>query len=30
KIPIPNVCKDFNIDSINTFKLLRELNFKFG
>ena len=30
KIPIPNVCKVFNIDYIDTFKLLRELDFKFS
>ncbi len=29
KIPIPNVCDAFNVKYINTFALLRELNFKF-
>lgn len=29
KIPIPNVCRAFNIEYINTFDLLREMNFKF-
>jgi hypothetical protein len=28
-IPIPNVCENFKIPFCNTFKLLRELNFKF-
>ncbi|GBD90789.1 hypothetical protein BMS3Abin04_01508 [bacterium BMS3Abin04] len=30
KIPIPNVCKEFNVDYINTFEMLRKLNFKFN
>jgi len=30
KIPIPNVCKAFNITYIDTFELLRKLSFKFG
>lgn len=30
KIPIPNVCEDFNVNYIDTFKLLRELDFKFS
>lgn len=30
KIPIPNVCKDFNVYYINTFELMRKLNFKFN
>lgn len=29
KIPIPNVCDAFNVKYINTFALLRELNFRF-
>jgi len=29
KIPIPNVCDAFNIKYIDTFTLLRELNFQF-
>lgn len=29
KIPIPNVCDAFDIKSIDTFTLLRELNFQF-
>lgn len=29
KIPIPNVCIDFDIKFIDTFTLLRELNFQF-
>ncbi|MCH7827814.1 MAG: DUF4411 family protein [Bacteroidetes bacterium] len=29
KIPIPNVCAAFNVKYIDTFTLLRELNFKF-
>jgi len=29
KIPIPNVCEAFDIKYIDTFTLLRELNFKF-
>lgn len=29
KIPIPNVCKAFNIRFIDTFSLLRELKFQF-
>lgn len=29
KIPIPNVCIAFDVKYINTFTLLRELNFKF-
>lgn len=29
KIPIPNVCEDFDIRYIDTFTLLRELNFSF-
>lgn len=29
-IPIPNVCVAFNVKYINTFTLLRELNFKFN
>lgn len=29
KIPIPNVCKAFNIRPIDTFTLLRELKFQF-
>ena len=29
KIPIPNVCNAFNIKYIDTFSLLRELNFQF-
>jgi len=28
KIKIPNVCKEFEIEYINTFELLRRLNFK--
>lgn len=30
KIPIPNVCQDFSVNYIDTFKLLRELDFKFS
>ena len=30
KIPIPNVCEDFNVNYIDTFRLLRELDFKFS
>lgn len=29
KIPIPNVCAVFNVKYLDTFTLLRELNFKF-
>lgn len=29
KIPIPNICDDFGIDYIDTFEMLRRLNFKF-
>jgi len=29
KIPIPNVCNEYNIKFIDTFQMLRELNFKF-
>ncbi|MFO8066892.1 MAG: DUF4411 family protein [Bacteroidales bacterium] len=29
KIPIPNVCEDFDIKYCDLFQLLRELNFKF-
>jgi predicted nucleic acid-binding protein len=29
KIPIPNVCDQFDVKHIDTFKMLRELNFKF-
>jgi predicted nucleic acid-binding protein len=29
KIPIPNVCEDFGVRYIDTFVLLRELNFQF-
>jgi len=29
KIPIPNVCKSFNISYTNTFEMLRNLNFQF-
>lgn len=28
RVPIPNVCKDFNIEYKNTFEMLKELNFK--
>lgn len=30
KIPIPNVCEDFQVKYIDTFTLLRELSFKFN
>lgn len=30
KIPIPNVCEDFNVNYVDTFKLLKELDFKFS
>ncbi len=30
KIPIPNVCREFNVKYINTFDLLRKFNFKFN
>lgn len=30
KIPIPNVCEQFDIKYINTFQMLRELKFKFS
>lgn len=30
KIPIPNVCDQFDVKYINTFQMLRELNFKFN
>ena len=30
KIPIPNVCRAFNISYINTFEMLRRLSIKFG
>lgn len=29
EIPIPNICRDFGIDYIDTFEMLRRLNFKF-
>ncbi|MGR6836696.1 DUF4411 family protein [Syntrophomonas erecta] len=30
KIPIPNVCRAFNIPNINTFEMLRRLSIRFG
>lgn len=30
KIPIPNVCKTFNIRSMDTFQMLRELDIQLG
>jgi hypothetical protein len=30
KIPIPNVCRAFDIPYINTFEMLRRLNIRFG
>ena len=30
KIPIPNVCKAFGVDSINTFQMLRSLEVRLG
>ena len=29
KIPIPNVCKEFGVKYVDTFQMLRELDFKF-
>ncbi|ACI20240.1 MULTISPECIES: DUF4411 family protein [Thermodesulfovibrio] len=29
EIPIPNICRDFRIEYIDTFEMLRRLNFKF-
>ncbi len=29
RIPIPNVCSEYNIKFIDTFQMLRDLNFKF-
>jgi hypothetical protein len=29
KVPIPNVCRAFNVEPIDTFKMLRELGVKF-
>lgn len=30
RIPIPNACRAFNIDFINTFEMLRRLNIRIG
>jgi hypothetical protein len=29
KVPIPNVCRQFQVEHINTFKMLRELKIRF-
>lgn len=29
KVPIPNICKAFSIEYINTFEMLRRLKFQF-
>ena len=29
RVPIPNVCKEFNVEHVNTFDMLRKLNVKF-
>lgn len=29
EIPLPNICRDFRIEYIDTFEMLRRLNFKF-
>jgi hypothetical protein len=28
KVPIPNVCREFNVEYVNTFDMLRELGIK--
>ncbi len=30
KVPIPNVCREFEVEYVDTFKMLRELGIKFG
>ncbi|MEK4381930.1 DUF4411 family protein [Aeribacillus sp. FSL K6-2848] len=30
RIPIPNVCREFNVQYVNTFEMLRRLNIKLG
>jgi hypothetical protein len=30
KVPIPNVCREFGVECVNTFEMLRELGVKFG
>ena len=30
RVPLPNVCRQFNIETLNTFALLRELEIQFN